>query len=112
MTNNITNTLNLNGFFKGKLSHMLIISVLASTNILCLITLMLRIICIAQRPNLMLIIRFLRHKHLFQLQVKAFNTTSQSRGESVQGNQGHRLRKNKSNTANLKAFLCLIVHVQ
>lgn len=45
---------------------------------------------------LMLIVGFLGHKHLFQLQVEAFNTTSQPGGESVQWHEWHCLEEQKS----------------
>lgn len=41
--------------------------------------------------NLVLIVLFLRHKHLLQLQVQTFNAPSQPRNKSVQWHQGHRL---------------------
>lgn len=59
--------------------------------------------------DLMLIIRFLRNKHLFQLQVQAFDATPQPRCESVQWQQGHRLQK-QSNGG--KYRVCFFVHLE
>lgn len=39
----------------------------------------------------MLIVRLLGNKHLLQLQVQSFDAPSQTGGQSVQGQQGHRL---------------------
>lgn len=48
-----------------------------------------------ERPNLVLVIRLLRHKHLFQLQVQSFDAAPQTWSQSVQGQQGHRLQEEK-----------------
>lgn len=42
--------------------------------------------------DLVLIVRLLGHKHLLQLQVQSLDATSQTGGQSVQGQQGQRLR--------------------
>ena len=52
---------------------------------------------VAQSSNLMLILGLLRHKHLLQFEVQAFNATSEPRGQSVQGNQGQCLWKEHVN---------------
>lgn len=50
-------------------------------------------LCLSDRPDLMRIVSFLRHKHFFQLQVETLYTSSQPRGESVQGHERHRLQE-------------------
>lgn len=57
----------------------------------------------------MLIIGFLRNKHLFQLQVQAFHATPQPWRESVEWQQGHRLHK-QSNVD--KRRVCFFVFLE
>lgn len=54
----------------------------------------------------MLVVSFLRNKHLFQLQVQAFNTAPQPWGESVQRHQGHCLQKESDRSRGVWDF-CL-----